>query len=169
MVALEAKLQVKDCQPQDDRIVCTVSNANSCTAAYGLPDGLTEELEFTYLPDGKVRQASLTPDDAELQDFKKSSTAFSAWALANRAEEWTQAGQLTGAGGSIMSKLCKEYSASLGGGQVQNALSAAPKAIAVGATIVMAGRGATWRAAPVPTVDLPRLDGLARQRPGATM
>jgi ketosteroid isomerase-like protein len=110
---MEAKYQIKDCQPQDGGMRCTVSVGDGCIAASGRADGLTGQLAFTYQPDGKVRKAVLTIDDPRVQDYARFSGASDAWVLVNRPEEWGKIDYGSRAGGAAMVKLCQEYAESL--------------------------------------------------------
>jgi hypothetical protein len=113
LVGLESKYQIKDCQPQDGGMVCALSEANGCIAAFGAADGLTGQLEFVYQPDGKVREASLTIVDPRARDYDRFGTAADGWALVNRAEEWAKLTSETPPkeDASTRAKLCREYAA----------------------------------------------------------
>jgi hypothetical protein len=124
MTGVETKFEMADCQQQADRAECSLSMVNVCTAALGLPAGLNGKLEFAHRPDGKVGQARLTWDtDPRFPDYSKFMTATDGWAMANRPEEVAAEQKLDREGGSIVAK-------------IQNAMSAAPGAIARDATIV---------------------------------
>jgi ketosteroid isomerase-like protein len=111
LVVLETKSQVKDCRPQDDRVVCSLSVVDVCIAAFGAPDGLAGKLVFIYQPDGKVREVSFTLDDP---DYSRFLLASDAWGAENRAQEWAKLDPIDSwLGGSIQAKFCKEYAASL--------------------------------------------------------
>ena len=111
LVGLGMKSQLKDCQPQDDRVVCGLSVVWGCIAAFGAPDGLAAKLEFIYQPDGKVREVSFTLDDP---DYSRFLLASDAWGAENRAQEWAKLDPIDSwLGGSIQAKFCQEYAASL--------------------------------------------------------
>jgi ketosteroid isomerase-like protein len=115
LVGLGMKSQLKDCQPQDDRVVCGLSVVYGCIAPFGAPDGLAAKLVFIYQPDGKVREISFSLlDDPRFEDYSRFLTASDAWAIENRAEEHAKLKPRgTGLGGSLEAKFCKEYAASL--------------------------------------------------------
>jgi len=71
LAGLKTKLNLGDCQPQADRVVCGLSRVDDCIAAFGATDGLTGKLEFIYRPDGKVRQASLILDDSRSPEYDR--------------------------------------------------------------------------------------------------
>jgi hypothetical protein len=118
MAGLETKLKISDCQPQANRAVCGLSMVDGCTAGLGLPEGLNGKLEFVYRTDGMVGQATLTVNtDPRYQDYQKIGNAVDGWSAKNRPEEELAASQkLDREGGSISVKICKEYAATLGGG-----------------------------------------------------
>ena len=114
LVGLGMKSQLKDCQPQDDRVVCGLSVVWGCIAAFGAPDGLAAKLEFIYQPDGKVREGWLSMDDPRFGNYSRFLTASDAWAIENRAEEHAKLKPRgTGLGGSLEAKWCKEYAETL--------------------------------------------------------
>jgi ketosteroid isomerase-like protein len=115
LVGLGMKSQLKDCQPQDDRVVCDLSVVYGCIAPFGAPDGLAAKLEFIYQPDGKVREVSLSLlDDPRFEAYSRFLTASEAWAIENRAEEHAKLNPRgTGLGGSLEAKWCKEYAETL--------------------------------------------------------
>jgi ketosteroid isomerase-like protein len=114
LVGMEAKSQVKNCQPQDDRVVCDWSLVDGCMVAFGAPDGLAGKLVFIYQPDGKVREVSLTLDDPRLGDYTKFGIRSDAWAALNRAEEHVKINpRQSRLGGSLEAKFCREYAESL--------------------------------------------------------
>jgi ketosteroid isomerase-like protein len=114
LVGMEVKSGIKDCQPQDDRVVCGLSMVDGCMVAFGAPDGLAAKLVFIYQPDGKVREVSFILDDPRLEDYTKFGIASDAWAVENRAEEHVKINpRQSWLGGSLDAKFCKEYAASL--------------------------------------------------------
>jgi ketosteroid isomerase-like protein len=113
LVGQETKLQVKECQPQGDRVACSLSVVNGCIAAFGAPDGLPAKLVFIYQPDGKIREASFALDDPRKGDFQGFWNLSEAWALENRAEEYARMKLPSREGASLEVKFCKEYAASL--------------------------------------------------------
>jgi hypothetical protein len=114
LVGMEVKSRVKDCQPQDDRVVCGLSVVDGCAVAFGAPDGLAAKLVFIYQPDGKVREVSFTLDDPRWEDYSKFGIASDAWALDNRAEEHAKINpRLSRLGGSLEAKFCREYAETL--------------------------------------------------------
>ena len=114
MIGIELKPQIKDCQPQDDRVVCNLTAPDGCKAAFGA-SSLRSKLVFDFQPDGKVQQASLEPDGEEWAGYWSWLEAEMAWAAANRAEEHAKVGTAPNQreAGSIQIKLCKEYAESL--------------------------------------------------------
>ena len=114
LVGLGMKSQLKDCQPQDDRVVCGLSVVWGCIAPFGAPDGLAAKLVFIYQPDGKVREVSFTLDDPRWEDYSKFGIASDAWAAFNRAEEHAKINpRLSRLGGSLEAKFCREYAETL--------------------------------------------------------
>jgi hypothetical protein len=107
-------LRLKDCELHADRVACDLSYVDGCTAAYGLPDGLTGKLESLQQPDSRIRELSLiTQDDPRWGDFHKFLSACDGWALMNRAEDFAKVNPDSREGGSISRKLCEEYAESL--------------------------------------------------------
>ena len=114
LVGMETKSQVKDCQPQDDRVVCSLSVVHACIAAFGAPDGLAAKLEFIYQSDGKAREVSFFLDDPRSEDYTRFVFASDAWGAENRAQEWAKLDPIDSwLGGSIQAKFCKEYAETL--------------------------------------------------------
>ena len=113
LVGFETKLQVKECQPQGDRVACSLSMVNGCNAAFGAPDGLAAKLVFIYQPDGKVREAKFEVNDPRKGDYLRFYNLSQAWALENRAEEYAKIKIPSREGASLQVKFCKEYAASL--------------------------------------------------------
>ena len=113
LVGFETKLQVKECQPQGDRVACSLSMVNGCNAAFGAPDGLAAKLVFIYQPDGKVREAKFEVNDPRKGDYLRFWNLSQAWALENRAEEYAKIKIPSREGASLQVKFCKEYAASL--------------------------------------------------------
>jgi len=136
-VTLEAKQQITDCQSQADRVVCHLSYVEVCTAAFGATKGWPVKLIFTYGPDGKIREVVETNDGPQWNDLSKWWVGRNAWASANSPAELAKSTERTKEGGLIDAKLCKDYAASLAvDGKIQDAMSAAPMAIAKDATII---------------------------------
>ena len=113
LVGQETKLQVKECQPQGDRVACSLSVVNGCIVALGAPDGLAAKLVFIYKPDGKVREASFALNDPRKGDYQGFWNLSQAWALENRAEEYAKMKLPSREGASLEIKFCKGYAASL--------------------------------------------------------
>jgi ketosteroid isomerase-like protein len=113
LVGQETKLQVQECQPQGDRVACSLSVVNGCIAAFGAPDGLPAKLVFIYQPDGKVREATFALDAPRKGDYQGFWNLSEAWALENRAEEWAKMKLPSREGAMLEVKFCKEYAASL--------------------------------------------------------
>jgi SnoaL-like domain len=113
LAGMEASLGVKDCQPQDDRMVCAVNVAEGCIVAFGEPDGLTGKLMFIYQPDSRAREVSITLDDPKLRDYTKFFAAEEAWVLQNRSEHSAKQYERSREGGSVAAKLCREYAETL--------------------------------------------------------
>jgi ketosteroid isomerase-like protein len=136
-VTLEAKHQITDCQPQADRVACRLSSVEACTAAFGATEGWPLKLVLVYGPDGKIQQVFSTKDGPQWNDLPKWWVGRNAWASANRPAELAKSTERTKEGGLIDARLCKDYAASLAiDGKIQDAMSAAPMAIAKDATVV---------------------------------
>ena len=113
LVGQETKLQVKECQPQGDRVACSLSVVNGCIVAFGAPDGLASKLVFIYQPDGKVREATFALDNPRKGDYQGFVNLSQAWAMENRAEEYAKMKLPSREGAVLEVKFCKEYAASL--------------------------------------------------------
>jgi hypothetical protein len=111
LMAMEVKQQITDCQPQADRVICHLSRIEAC-----MPSAAPVKLVFIYQPDGTVKQANAGHDGPEWDAVVQWWDAGAAWAKANHADEWAKAQDRTKEGGLIDAKLCKEYAASLSGG-----------------------------------------------------
>jgi len=113
LVAMETKHQIKECRQQADRVTCTVSVADGCIAAFGALDGLPAELEFKFGSDGKISDSSMTAHDPRWKDRGNFMGAVTAWAAANRPEDWANAlDDDWSIGGAASAKVCKEYAES---------------------------------------------------------
>jgi ketosteroid isomerase-like protein len=113
LVAREAKSQITDCQPQEDRVVCDLSYVDGCSAASGYPGDEAAKLVFIYQPDGKVKQAIWSNGAPVPEDVTKFWTDFSAWVHANRSEDVAKVGVYDGEGGKLLVELCQEYAETL--------------------------------------------------------
>ena len=99
--------------------------------------GLALETGLIYGPDGKIRQVFSTKDGPQWNDLSKWWVGRNAWASANRPAELAKSTERTQEGGLIDARLCKDYAASLAvDGKIQDAMSAAPLAIAKDATVI---------------------------------
>jgi hypothetical protein len=113
LAALEAKLQITNCQPQADRVVCNLSYVDGCSAASGVPDGLPAKLIFIYPPDGKITQAIMAREGEAPDDVTEFWNGWRTWMRVNRAADWAKVAEENGEGGALMAKFCKEYAESL--------------------------------------------------------
>jgi hypothetical protein len=114
LAGLETKYQIMECQPKEDRVVCTMPVSDACIAGYDPVDGLKTTMTFAPTQDGKIAQVNGYLDGFDDYYAKWISPAMT-WMRANRAEELAKA-ESTSDGreaGAINAKLCKEYAESL--------------------------------------------------------
>jgi hypothetical protein len=116
LVAREVQQQIADCRPQADRVACTASYADGCSAASGLPSDWSMKLVFVYQPDGKIKQAFLSHEAPLPEDVGSFWMEWLDWVRANRSGDLYKVNEDDGEGGKLLVKLCREYAATLTAG-----------------------------------------------------
>ena len=108
-LAKEARLKIADCEWVGTGTQCVLSVSDGCMKAYGASDSLPGKMNFYSLEDGALRQVVGFLGVAERKAYNGWLEAETAWASANRADEFAQAEGYSQEAGAMAVKLCQEY------------------------------------------------------------
>jgi ketosteroid isomerase-like protein len=122
----ETQYQITDCVWQGDRLVCSMSVVDGCIAASGAPEGLPGMMIVNALEDGTLRNVVSVLSLVERKPYEAWLEAETAWASANRADEFAQAEGYSKEAGAMAIRLCQEYVAAM---QAQSTAPQDPTAI----------------------------------------